>query len=682
MAESIVLEQNIGKNLWHIMSQTLAKSTSEVFKEFVSNSYDADAEHVKITVDAIDDLLVIADDGVGMDEAGIQDFFRMGDSEKVRNPVSPKGRTKIGQFGIATVLLEYLGSAYTLETWKDGTKITLHEDFAARKNDLEWSADTAEPLLHGTTLTFRGLSFTNDPSFSDASLRKALGMEFRSVSDFHVDVNGKAVQHTVAQPTRSFPVDLVLPHAGKVTGDIHYYADGAPSPGIYIYVNTRAVGQPSLFDLSSVHFGLAGKVTGAIDADGLQRYISFDRSRLKEDNPATTELIREIYHQLRNVRTELAHDKRTAARALSRTIVPNTLDRVGSLISAVDIQKLDAVAEKASDRNIKQQLTLAGKQTPKGEQHLEFVVVDRPSSAGMAVYDEVNSVIEINANHPSFSVSMRGADYLLHVQFMHAAAVAIGRRMTENQAGQDVVDHLRERVSRIAALSQKVFDAQSNLLSFLESHTVFSDEQTDIRPLRMYTGHELKEILGMDLVVLNRLGISGLLCPRRGDLYIGSDVLAVMKKMSGYVPVCGIVKDYEEPRGFSRQAVEIVYKGIDEKLSAYRDQIDYIKDIGVDKPFFIVEEEQKQKFLTLYASKRIRKYLRNPKPLPQALARRDYDPREEMLSLYQAEQALGLKLADVMDLIDRARLDGNHIRTIRTENGLRYNLSDMENSRK
>jgi hypothetical protein len=680
--ESIRIERSIGKNLWSVMSQTLAKSNYEVFKEFVSNSYDADAEHVSITVNTLDDRLTISDDGVGMDPDGIADFFRMGDSEKVRNPTSPKGRTKIGQFGIATVLLENLGSAYTLETWKDGTKLMLHEDFAHRNSELEYSIEPADTLVHGTTLSIQGLAFIKDSGFTEAQLRKVLGIEFRSVNDFSVEVNGKQVVQSSQSPTRTFPIDVDLPHAGRITGDIKYYKDGAPDPGIYIYVNTRAVGQPSFIDLSRVNFGLVGKVTGTIDADGLHKYITFDRSRLKEDNPATIELIQEIYHQLRNVRTELAHEKRSSERALSRTIVSSTLERIGSLMSTIDIRAFDSIADEARDRNLMTQLSLAGKRSHTDDHRLEFVVVDREARAGMAVYDKERSHIEINAGHPAFNVSMRGADYLLHVQFMYAAAVALGRGLTEAHAAPDAINYLNKRNRVFADLSQQVYGDRTHLLSFLESHTVFSDDTGDIRPLGMYTALEIKEIFGIDQAVLNKIITSGLLRTHRGELYIGSDILTLQKHLGGYVPACLIVKEYEEPRRNSRQAVEIFYKGIDDKLLQYTDQIEYVKNIGISKPFFIVESEQKQKFLSLYVGKHIRSNFKNIKVLPPELARRDFRPDEAMVSLYQAQRALGTNLEEVADIIDRARLNGHHIRMVRTNMGLRYNLSDMEAFRK
>jgi HSP90 family molecular chaperone len=86
--------------------------------ELVKNSYDADAEYVKVTL--TNNVLVIDDNGVGMarDEL-IDGFLRLASDMKVRHPLSQKyKRHRAGRKGIGRFSTQRLGSSLRLRTWK------------------------------------------------------------------------------------------------------------------------------------------------------------------------------------------------------------------------------------------------------------------------------------------------------------------------------------------------------------------------------------------------------------------------------------------------------------------------------------------------------------------------------------------------------------------------------------
>ena len=118
------MKRRAGANLASVIGNNLVGTPQQAVLELVINSYDADATKVNVRFDTVDTLeaLIIEDNGTGMNEEGIGHFYRLGDSQKKVVEHTAKGRRVIGQYGIATVLLQYLGNAYTLETWKDGEK--------------------------------------------------------------------------------------------------------------------------------------------------------------------------------------------------------------------------------------------------------------------------------------------------------------------------------------------------------------------------------------------------------------------------------------------------------------------------------------------------------------------------------------------------------------------------------
>ncbi|QQR39457.1 sensor histidine kinase [Devosia rhizoryzae] len=93
--------------------------------ELVKNSYDADAQRVR--VDLTHDRLVIDDDGVGMNrEELVGGFLRLASDMKVRHPLSSKFlRHRAGRKGIGRFSTQRLGSSLRLRTWKGGDQLGL-----------------------------------------------------------------------------------------------------------------------------------------------------------------------------------------------------------------------------------------------------------------------------------------------------------------------------------------------------------------------------------------------------------------------------------------------------------------------------------------------------------------------------------------------------------------------------
>jgi len=131
-----VFKREPGKNLPDLVSKLISSGTIPTLLQFVANSFDADATQVHIQYRSEERLLSITDDGEGMGLPELSAFYRLGDSLKVVKPISPKGRERIGKFGVATMGLSTLAGSYTLETWRDGTKILVEESLFGWGNRL------------------------------------------------------------------------------------------------------------------------------------------------------------------------------------------------------------------------------------------------------------------------------------------------------------------------------------------------------------------------------------------------------------------------------------------------------------------------------------------------------------------------------------------------------------------
>jgi len=117
------LQVTVDKSHLITIGEKLYAESIELIRELVNNAYDADATEVKVTITP--EKIRVKDNGLGMDLAGLEQYFNIGSPEKKVHPKSPKfGRDRIGQFGI--------GKFATLSACGRFEIYTQSGDFAAR----------------------------------------------------------------------------------------------------------------------------------------------------------------------------------------------------------------------------------------------------------------------------------------------------------------------------------------------------------------------------------------------------------------------------------------------------------------------------------------------------------------------------------------------------------------------
>ncbi len=276
----------VGKNLPLVLSRTLVKDWYAAVSEFVCNSYDANAEEVHLTIDDGLGTLVIKDDGEGMDTGGLDNFFRLADSSKIKNPISPppKQRRRIGKYGIAKVLLRYLGDSFKVESVKEGYLYCVDEGVGEGRLRGQ-KHNVSGKVNDGTTITIRNLRFKlgrGKEEFDIKRLQARLEWEIPNDPDFNVFVNNQLVRKRgVVEYARVYRVHEQIGR-DVLNGRIYWRQRGNKDlEGIRIYVNNRAVGDPSMFDLKQISYNFEGRTLGEIHADFLDDIVTLDRSDLQ-----------------------------------------------------------------------------------------------------------------------------------------------------------------------------------------------------------------------------------------------------------------------------------------------------------------------------------------------------------------------------------------------------------------
>lgn len=285
---SAQLRFQVDSRLATLLSQEYP-SSERALKELVDNAWDADAEHVAISMPKplSGAPIVIQDDGSGMTEQELRRHYlsiatdrrsQRGDRTARKNrPV--KGRKGIGKFAglmAAAVMM--------IETRARGQlcRITLRLNEISQVQDIEklnigLYSESCDPASHGTTITLSELH--HGLAYPDANkLRQILLQDYGRQDDFTITVDKKRLDVDDVSGSYS-EYEQHLPTAGKVKlrFSISDGKTGLRQPGITLRVDGKAVGRPGFFGLDQrddFPNKLLRKLYGEVEADGLRDHIT------------------------------------------------------------------------------------------------------------------------------------------------------------------------------------------------------------------------------------------------------------------------------------------------------------------------------------------------------------------------------------------------------------------------
>jgi hypothetical protein len=281
------------------------RSTEHALKELIDNAWDADAEHVWISLPAPMTTLpiVVRDDGTGMTEREVRsEYLNIANDRRTRKGEktlgkkrSVKGRKGIGKFAglVAADVMD-------LETRARGNvtqlRIVKKQILGAQRDlekvDLPIESKSCDENEHGTTLTLSSLNnhFTLP---QPEALRELLALEYGRERDFEIFVNDERLAHEDI-PGQRFTSTIQLPNAGTVT--INFTIMDRPASksqaGIVMRVGGKVVGRPSLMGLDDdreLPGRLLRQVVGEVIADSLEDDVTADWGAIIENSKAYQE---------------------------------------------------------------------------------------------------------------------------------------------------------------------------------------------------------------------------------------------------------------------------------------------------------------------------------------------------------------------------------------------------------
>jgi len=611
----IKIEQTTGKDLRRVIAKELVKSPIVAVKELVSNSYDADAERVVVEANEEDHTLLVEDYGSGMNEEDLEGFLRMADSVKIGRPVTPKGRTCIGKFGIAQTLLGYLGGAYDIETSKGNSHIIGTENFA-RDTGLEYYVEQNTSGQHGTRIFVRGVRTLGTNIFSLTKLERALTWEVPSQEDlpkgdhFQIILNGKKLARKNTKPKQVFKFEAILPHADKVSMRVEYFEARPEVQGVYVYVNNRSVGEPSDFNLAKVSRSFHKKIFARVDADSLKKQISFNRAFFREENPAFSEVRDWVYSCLRQVKANLglnisqAQIQKPTGEILQEVMRETELFSQGrrgkTLVLNLPSPKKDNYTHSIPrpDRRGLASVALIGLHT-----------VEEGGWGPQARLDTQSRELLVNVSHPWYDSPEITDKELMRVHVLLGTCFALAEEAyLRNDGSKKYAAEFNDLCARLLS--------QDSQMDTIHSKADSQREEKGFVSSREYSKDEVSERLKVNLTVLRKLVRVGILNPK-DQKFSGEELSVYMQKTFGYIPACEVMQQLAVEKGRTRERKRQQVERIDSLLVTFKERLPFLWDIGAKAPFYLVPVECAQLIKGLYLQGAITRGAAQYSPLGQ-----------------------------------------------------------------
>lgn len=315
------------------IGKRLYATSLDLIRELVSNAYDADATLVRIEIG--DAHIVVADNGSGMDENGLRQYFTIGSQEKRTHAVSSFfHRKRIGEFGIGKFSTLTVADRFVIETQSHKKRFRARLTFDAH----EWSSDAGnwhvpcEILPYdparpgGTTVILEKIKKPLEHGYVIRHIRERLPL---GKDDFRIFVNGSEVAAATI-PGKRFPVSFTTPF-GAVEGEIilaniALTQRTAANAGITIRVKQIAVTK-SLFGFEASHTLGINRLRGSVNADFLP--ITSSRDSIMQDSEEYRVFYEKMQSEVRKVLREVRSLAAEKENIQASRVLRDALDNIG-----------------------------------------------------------------------------------------------------------------------------------------------------------------------------------------------------------------------------------------------------------------------------------------------------------------------------------------------------------------
>lgn len=263
------IKVTVDKSHLFTLGEKMYHESIEFLRELVNNAYDADATRVNIFVG--EEQIAVEDNGKGMNEKGLEQFFTIGSEEKKIHSVSPKfGRKRIGQFGIGKFSALSLADEFIVESIRGKNKHSVIFNKMNWKDSEHWelpiNKGQANPLeQEGTKVVLNKLTRKINVSEAEKYIRQSVPLRAKK---FSVYLNNKKISAKTI-PGKIFSIRIPLMY-GIIEGEIilALNSNDVDEPGVETRVKQVLI-KREFFGLDKKYHQGLSRICGSINADFL-----------------------------------------------------------------------------------------------------------------------------------------------------------------------------------------------------------------------------------------------------------------------------------------------------------------------------------------------------------------------------------------------------------------------------
>lgn len=209
---------DVGANAVVQLGESLYKTPYGVFIEYITNSYDADASLVEISIDRENKQVIVKDDGIGMSRDNLEDFFlKVGDNRRKRsheNQKTRKGRLVTGRKGFGKLACFGLFKDFRVETVQNNQKSILDIKTVENEDgDFDYIAQISDSSEQDTNKNGTSIYLSNNIKeiASNESLAESIAKRINLMYDDNDnDLSGFRIKIEDITINKSYRDELIL----------------------------------------------------------------------------------------------------------------------------------------------------------------------------------------------------------------------------------------------------------------------------------------------------------------------------------------------------------------------------------------------------------------------------------------------------------------------------------------
>lgn len=258
----------IDKSHLSTIGERLYSQSLDLIRELVANAYDADATEVKIRADK--DLIIVEDNGSGMDRDGIRQYLTIGSQFKKENQLSSKfKRVRIGEFGIGKFAVHSVCDRFEIYTKSGDYTATLIFNRNDFENRDDWNVPIIEHDINNDPNGTRVSLFSKKREISLFDIERHLIHIFPlNDKNFSIFLNDAKVQSKFVTGERFKIRETTL--FGPIRGEIILSSLLLSKEAIGVGIRVKGILiKRETFDIENAHDLSIKKLTGEVNADFL-----------------------------------------------------------------------------------------------------------------------------------------------------------------------------------------------------------------------------------------------------------------------------------------------------------------------------------------------------------------------------------------------------------------------------